>query len=305
MLSDGQDNTKATAAAGDRRDQGLQGQGRRRLARAGRRRRRKPLADMADAGSGTVISADADRAHRRLHQRGRRSGPPGPGDGHGPGETQSDRRQRRRSPSTPASQTHTAVGVRRRCSPRPSLAGDPVASTGRRPRRASRCPGSVDVRRPRRDRARRDRPGRRPRRSPEAADKRVPLDEQLQMYGATASSARIARAKIKQAASRRRSATRPGRPRRRRSPTNANFEARIATRLEAAGMALKSSEWLLLHIGIAFAAGILGLLISGGNPLVTRAAPRRRRRGAVDLPRRQAVATAQGVRLPAWPTPCS
>jgi tight adherence protein B len=33
-------------------------------------------------------------------------------------------------------------------------------------------------------------------------------------------------------------------------------------------MALKSSEWLLLHLGIAFGAGLFGLLISGGRPLV-------------------------------------
>jgi tight adherence protein B len=48
---------------------------------------------------------------------------------------------------------------------------------------------------------------------------------------------------------------------------NVGFEARIAERLEAAGMALKSAEWLLLHIGIAFVAGLLGLLLSAGNPI--------------------------------------
>ncbi len=50
--------------------------------------------------------------------------------------------------------------------------------------------------------------------------------------------------------------------------TNTSFEARITTRLEGAGMSLKSSEWLLLHCGIAFGGGLLGLLISGGNPVV-------------------------------------
>ncbi|HEX4190690.1 MAG TPA: type II secretion system F family protein [Marmoricola sp.] len=49
--------------------------------------------------------------------------------------------------------------------------------------------------------------------------------------------------------------------------SNAEVESRIALRLEGAGMSLKSSEWLLLHIGIAFGAGLLGLLISGANPI--------------------------------------
>jgi len=101
-----------------------------------------------------------------------------------------------------------------------------------------------------------------------SGDKRLPLDEQLQLYGATASTARIARAKASQAQT-----TSIGESARQAAEkalsNNANFEARIATRLEAAGIALKASEWLLLHIGIAFASGILGLLISGGNPLVT------------------------------------
>jgi tight adherence protein B len=33
-------------------------------------------------------------------------------------------------------------------------------------------------------------------------------------------------------------------------------------------MALKASEWLLLHAAIAFIIGLLGLLLSGGSPLV-------------------------------------
>jgi tight adherence protein B len=49
--------------------------------------------------------------------------------------------------------------------------------------------------------------------------------------------------------------------------SNSGFEERIALRLEGAGMALKSSEWLLLHLGIAFVAGMFGLLISAGNPV--------------------------------------
>jgi tight adherence protein B len=99
-----------------------------------------------------------------------------------------------------------------------------------------------------------------------SGDKRIPLDQQLQLYGATASNARIARAKASQAQTT--SITEQARQAAEKAlANNANFEARIATRLEAAGIALKSSEWLLLHIGIAFGAGVLGVLISSGNPL--------------------------------------
>jgi tight adherence protein B len=50
--------------------------------------------------------------------------------------------------------------------------------------------------------------------------------------------------------------------------TNTTMEARITHRLEGAGMALKSAEWLLLHLGIVFGLAILGGLLSAGNPLV-------------------------------------
>ncbi|MBO9520749.1 MAG: type II secretion system F family protein [Nocardioidaceae bacterium] len=49
--------------------------------------------------------------------------------------------------------------------------------------------------------------------------------------------------------------------------SNASIEAKIAHRLEGAGMALKASEWLLMHAGIAFLAGLLGLLLTAGNPI--------------------------------------
>lgn len=49
--------------------------------------------------------------------------------------------------------------------------------------------------------------------------------------------------------------------------SNENVENKIALRLEGAGMALKSSEWLLMHVAIAFGSGLFGLLITGGNPL--------------------------------------
>jgi tight adherence protein B len=43
------------------------------------------------------------------------------------------------------------------------------------------------------------------------------------------------------------------------------LEARIEARLEAAGSALKSSEWLLMHAAIAIVAGLVGLLAGGGS----------------------------------------
>jgi tight adherence protein B len=49
---------------------------------------------------------------------------------------------------------------------------------------------------------------------------------------------------------------------------NRTLEARIANRLESAGSALKPSEWLLLHGGIAIGAGFVGLLLARGLGLV-------------------------------------
>ncbi len=48
---------------------------------------------------------------------------------------------------------------------------------------------------------------------------------------------------------------------------NSGIEANIAARLDAAGMSIKSSEWVLMHAGIAFLAGILGLLLTSGSPI--------------------------------------
>jgi tight adherence protein B len=97
-------------------------------------------------------------------------------------------------------------------------------------------------------------------------ERRVSLDDQLQLYGASASSARIARAKIKQAPSA--SLTEQAKQAAEKAlASNAGIEVKIAQRLEGAGMALKAPEWLLLHIGIAFGAGLLGLLLSAGNPV--------------------------------------
>ncbi len=46
---------------------------------------------------------------------------------------------------------------------------------------------------------------------------------------------------------------------------NRSLEARIAARLEAAGSPLKPAEWLLLHLGVFVAAGLVGLLLVTGN----------------------------------------
>jgi tight adherence protein B len=47
-----------------------------------------------------------------------------------------------------------------------------------------------------------------------------------------------------------------------------NLDARITRRLEAAGSELKSAEWLLLHGGIFFISGLVGIGLSGGNPVI-------------------------------------
>lgn len=41
------------------------------------------------------------------------------------------------------------------------------------------------------------------------------------------------------------------------------LEAALAARLEAAGLSLKAAEWLLLHVGTAVGAGLVGLLLGG------------------------------------------
>ncbi|HEX2893527.1 MAG TPA: type II secretion system F family protein [Marmoricola sp.] len=97
-------------------------------------------------------------------------------------------------------------------------------------------------------------------------DGRPTLDQQLQLYSASEEGARLSRAKIKQAPAA--SITDQARQAAQKAlANNAGFEARIAARLEGAGMALKAPEWLLLHLGIAFGAGLFGLLLSGGSPI--------------------------------------
>lgn len=99
-----------------------------------------------------------------------------------------------------------------------------------------------------------------------SSDKRASLGEQLSLYSASEDSARVSRTKAAQAqpsnfAEQARQAAEKA------LAGNRSFEAKIATKLEAGGVALKSSEWLLLHIGIAFGSGVLGLLLGGGSPL--------------------------------------
>ncbi|MDT9593789.1 type II secretion system F family protein [Nocardioides zeae] len=49
---------------------------------------------------------------------------------------------------------------------------------------------------------------------------------------------------------------------------NKGLEARISARLEGAGSALKPAEWLLAHVGIFVAFGVVGALVSGGSIVV-------------------------------------
>lgn len=45
------------------------------------------------------------------------------------------------------------------------------------------------------------------------------------------------------------------------------LESALGDRLEAAGLALKPAEWLLIHFGIAVGVGLVGLLLGGGSAL--------------------------------------
>ena len=45
------------------------------------------------------------------------------------------------------------------------------------------------------------------------------------------------------------------------------LESGLGDRLDAAGISLKPAEWLLMHVGVAVSAGLMGLLIGGGNIL--------------------------------------
>src|SRR5690606_10689016 len=49
---------------------------------------------------------------------------------------------------------------------------------------------------------------------------------------------------------------------------NKGLDAKISMRLDGAGSDLKSSEWLLVHLGIFLGAGLVGLLLGGGSLVV-------------------------------------
>ncbi|MDF9715913.1 type II secretion system F family protein [Nocardioides sp. ChNu-153] len=49
---------------------------------------------------------------------------------------------------------------------------------------------------------------------------------------------------------------------------NQGLESAISARLEGAGSALKPAEWLLVHVAVFVGAGIVGLLVGGGNLLI-------------------------------------
>ena len=49
---------------------------------------------------------------------------------------------------------------------------------------------------------------------------------------------------------------------------SAGLSERLGEKLEAAGMSIKPAEWLLAHAGIAFLAGLIALLLSSGSVLV-------------------------------------
>lgn len=48
---------------------------------------------------------------------------------------------------------------------------------------------------------------------------------------------------------------------------NEGLEVRLGAKLDAAGIALKPAEWLLVHVGITLVLGLISLLLSGGSIL--------------------------------------
>lgn len=45
------------------------------------------------------------------------------------------------------------------------------------------------------------------------------------------------------------------------------LEVRLGSKLDAAGLALKPAEWLLVHVGVTLVVGLISLLLSGGSIL--------------------------------------
>jgi len=50
---------------------------------------------------------------------------------------------------------------------------------------------------------------------------------------------------------------------------NGNLSVNLARKLDAAGLPFTSAEWLLLHIGVALTAALVGMVLSGGGLLAT------------------------------------
>jgi tight adherence protein B len=46
------------------------------------------------------------------------------------------------------------------------------------------------------------------------------------------------------------------------------LEVKLGEKLDAAGLAFKPAEWLLVHVGVTLGLGVIGLLLSGGNLLM-------------------------------------
>ena len=91
------------------------------------------------------------------------------------------------------------------------------------------------------------------------------LTAQIQAYGAMGGAAGKSGVSQGGRSSLDRSRDRPGKAAERALASNKNLEARIAHSLEAAGMSLKASEWLLLRAAIAVGGGLLGVLLGSGN----------------------------------------
>jgi tight adherence protein B len=51
--------------------------------------------------------------------------------------------------------------------------------------------------------------------------------------------------------------------------SNAGFETKLGDKLEGADVSMKPAEWILAHAGITVGAGLVGLLLSSGNTLLT------------------------------------
>jgi tight adherence protein B len=98
-----------------------------------------------------------------------------------------------------------------------------------------------------------------------SAPKPLTVEEQIDTYGAAGAGPKPARARPTTASI----ADQAKEMAAKALANNRSVEARIARRLESAGMALKPAEWVLVHAGIAVAAAVVGGLLTGGNPVIT------------------------------------